>query len=117
VQSGGLIARAIESAGLSTVVVMVEEQRARLIKPPRTLYPRFPYGRPFGEPGNPDQQRVLLEDALDLVATATTPGEVRPVPYRWRREDYSRIREERRRARLEVDARRPSTQRGGSDAV
>ena len=78
---------------------MVDPRKAERLAVPRALYPRFPFGRPFGMTGAPLQQRVLLEDALDLLVTATTPGETGSLPYRWRREDYSRILEERRASR------------------
>ncbi len=51
--------------------------------------------KPLGEPGNADQQRVIVEDALRLLMSATVPGTVEALPYRWRREDYASIREER----------------------
>ena len=75
---------------------MVDPRRAEALAVPRALYPRFPFGRPFGAPGNPDQQRVVLEDAIDLLASATEPRQIRSLPYRWRREDYSTILAERR---------------------
>jgi hypothetical protein len=46
----------------------------------------------MGEPGNADQSRVLLEDALSLPETETEPGAIVHLPYRWRREDYAQIR-------------------------
>jgi hypothetical protein len=35
---------------------------------------------------------VIVEDALRLLSTATEPGTVESLPYRWRREDYAAIR-------------------------
>ncbi len=64
---------------------------------PRVVHVRFPFGRPMGEPNNPDQHRVILEDALHVLETATEPGTVVELPYGWRREDYARIRRERTR--------------------
>ena len=49
----------------------------------------------MGEPGNADQQRVIIEDALGLLESATAPGTILTLPYRWRREDYAAIRRER----------------------
>jgi len=72
-------------------VLMVDRTRAEALSVPRGLVLRFPFGRPFGAPGNPDQQRVVLEDALTLLSSAREPGEIRTAPYRWRREDYARI--------------------------
>ena len=70
------------------------EQPTR-VKPPRTLYVKHPYGQPFGQPGNVDQQRTIVEDALSLLETVTEPGTIVHSPYRWRREDFSAIRKER----------------------
>ena len=56
---------------------------------------RFPFGQPLGEPGNADQHRVVIEDALRLLTTATEPGIVDALPYRWRRENYAKIRSQR----------------------
>ena len=54
---------------------MVDRQKAATMSVPRGLILRFPFGRPFGAPGSPQQQRVVLEDALEVLATATEPGE------------------------------------------
>ena len=86
------MARAIEAEGIPTVIVMMYRQVADALKAPRTAYVRFPFGQPLGEAGNSDQQRVIIEDALKLLVTASEPGIVHPLPYRWRREDYAAIR-------------------------
>ncbi len=74
---------------------MVDRQKAATMAVPRGLILRFPFGRPFGAPGNPEQQRVVLEDAVNLLATAQEPGKIESMPYRWRREDYKSILAER----------------------
>ena len=89
------MARAIEEAGISTVLVMMYKEMAEKVRPPRAAYVRFPFGRPMGEPNNPDQHRVVIEDALRILETATEPGSVVSLPYRWRREDYAFIRRQR----------------------
>ena len=71
---------------------MMYKQVAEALRPPRVVYVRFPFGQPLGEPGNADQQRVVIEDSLRLLATATEPGAIEALPYRWRREDYAGIR-------------------------
>ncbi len=83
---------------MPTVVVMVDRRKAATMAVPRSLVLRFPFGRPFGAPGSPDQQRVVLEDVLALLSSAQKPGEIQTRPYRWRREDYGRILAERRAA-------------------
>jgi len=92
----GLIARAIEAEGISTVIVMMFKEVAERMRPPRVVHVRFPFGRPLGEPGNADQQRVIIEDGLRVLTTANEPGTVVELPYRWRREDYAEIRASRR---------------------
>ena len=74
---------------------MMYKQVADALKPPRVAYVRFPFGQPLGEPGNADQHRVVIEDALRLLTTATEPGKVEALSYRWRREDYAKIRSRR----------------------
>ena len=78
--------------GIPTVAVMMFRETEERIRPPRVVHVRFPFGRPLGEPGNADQQRVIIEDALEVLAAASTPGEVVDLSYRWRREDYVAIR-------------------------
>ncbi len=89
------MARAIEAEGIPTVIAMMYKQVADALRPPRVAYVRFPFGQPLGEPHNADQHRVITEDALHLLLTATEPGTIKELPYRWRREDYGKIRRER----------------------
>ena len=89
------MARAIEAAGIPTVIVMMYKQVADALKPPRVAYVRFPFGQPLGEPGNADQQRVVVEDALRVLTSAREPGILEQLPYRWRRENYAEIRRSR----------------------
>ena len=91
----GLVANAIEAVGIPTVIAMMYKQVADNMRPPRVALVKFPFGQPLGEPGNVDQQRVVVEDALRLLITATEPGTIEALPYRWRREDYAAIRERR----------------------
>ena len=75
---------------------MVDRRKAATMSVPRGLILRFPFGRPFGAPGSPTQQRVVLEDALAVLSTASQPGHIVSSPYRWRREDYAAILAQRR---------------------
>ena len=77
------------------MIAMMCRQVVDALRPPRVAYSRFPFGQPLGEPGNVDQQRVFIEDALELLTTATEPGTIEALPYRWRLEDYAKIRRER----------------------
>lgn len=80
----GLIAAALERRGIVTVVFSCLEPVTERVRAPRWLALPFPLGHPLGTPGDPDLQRALLREALDL---ATAPG---PPPVRRdRREEYA----------------------------
>jgi hypothetical protein len=80
----GLIQRSIEEAGISTVSVSILRDVTEKVKPPRTVFLRWPFGHPLGEPGNVAQQLTILHDAFELLYAAS-PGEIRHLPYPWRR--------------------------------
>jgi len=84
----GLVQREIERAGVPTVGVSIVRKYSEEVRPPRTVFLRWPYGHPLGEPGNAPQQRTVIRDALRSLATITEPGTIVDLPYRWRRETY-----------------------------
>ena len=86
----------LEEHGIATVVINEGLDQPTRVKPPRTLYVKHPYGQPFGQAGNADQQRTIIEDALDLLQSVTEAGTIIHSPYRWRREDFAAIRRQRR---------------------
>jgi hypothetical protein len=55
------------------------------VKPPRSVFVNFPLGRQCGRPRDIDLQVRILKDALNVLATATTPGEIVDLPYAWDR--------------------------------
>lgn len=55
------------------------------------LYLHWPYGHAMGEPGNVEQQRVVLRDLFSMARTAPRPGLLVDLPYRWRRETYAPV--------------------------
>jgi hypothetical protein len=84
----GLIQREIEKAGIPTIGVSIVREYSEKVKPPRTVYLRWPFGHPLGEPFNIAQQRVVLAEALAALRAIQTPGTIIDLPYRWRREKY-----------------------------
>ena len=81
----GLIANAVEGAGISTLVLSVRPDVTQGVGAPRALYVRFPLGNSFGEAERPDQQRTILRGALDVLPTLGEPGLTIESGYRWRR--------------------------------
>lgn len=61
------------------------------MKPPRTLFLRWPFGNPCGEPGNRAQQRRVVLDMLEAVRGLGEAGAIVDLPYRWRREDWGAV--------------------------
>jgi D-proline reductase (dithiol) PrdB len=84
----GLIQREIEKAGVPTIGVSIVRAYSERVKPPRTIFLKWPYGHPFGEPFHPAQQRVVLAEAFRALYAIREPGTIIDLPYTWRRERY-----------------------------
>ena len=52
-------------------------------RPPRAAFLDFPLGRQCGKPHDIDLQICILKDTLNLLATASVPGEIVDLPYEW----------------------------------
>ena len=88
-RTAGLVAREIEARGIPTVTVSLQRRISEAIRPPRTLFLRWPFGHPFGEAESREQQLCVLLAALDLFADVKTPGGIVDAPWAWRRETYA----------------------------
>ena len=64
----GLIARALELQGVATTIASNNPGRTRITAPPRVTFTRLPRGATLGAPGDPAQQRRILEATLELLA-------------------------------------------------
>jgi D-proline reductase (dithiol) PrdB len=58
------------------------------VQPPRTVFVKWPFGHPLGEPDNVKQQRAVVLEAFKALYAIKTPGEIVDLPFRWRRHDY-----------------------------
>lgn len=85
----GLIARAIERAGIPTVSISITKDLTESVGVPRAVFVKWPLGHPMGERDNALQQRTMIFDALKLLVTASAPGIIEEPGYRWRRETYA----------------------------
>ncbi len=72
-QSVGLIQRAVEEIGISTVSIALIESIAKKVKPPRALLVPYGFGHPLGEPNNPKGQQAIIAEALALLQDKGTP--------------------------------------------
>jgi len=84
----GLIQREIERAGIATVGISIVRDYSEKVRPPRTVFLKWPFGHPLGEPGNIPQQRAVLLEAFRALYAIEEPGGIVDLPFRWRREDY-----------------------------
>ncbi len=85
----GLIQRAIESAGIPTIGISIVREYTERVKPPRTVFLRWPFGHPLGEPFNPAQQRAVLAEAFIALYLIDKPGTIIDLPFKWKRHSYS----------------------------
>jgi hypothetical protein len=72
-QSVGLIQRAIEYAGITTVSISLLREITEKIGPPRALFVPFPLGYPLGEPHNPELQKRVMRAAFALLPRTDVP--------------------------------------------
>ncbi len=83
-----MIQREIEKEGIPTIGVSIVRKYTEKVKPPRTVFLRWPFGHPLGEAFNREQQRVVLAEAFRALYSIDRPGAIIDLPYRWRREQY-----------------------------
>ena len=116
-QTVSLTARALEQAGIATVVIGSAYDIVTCCGVPRFLFNDLPLGNPLGIPGDRDMQHETVKIGLELVASAKAPGTVVQTPFKWsddeswkdnygrvddsNREALKRMGEENRRRRVE----------------
>ena len=78
-----MLARWIEAAGIPTVVVTMMPDVADALLTPRVVGVEFPFGHPFGMPGDRAMQRRVLAAALTVLGGAARPGTRVDVDLEW----------------------------------
>ena len=73
-QSIALAARAIESAGVPTMMLAVEREVAEKTRAPRAAWYRGQTGSVAGQPNVPEHQRRILDEALRWIEPMDEPG-------------------------------------------
>ncbi len=112
-QTMALAARALEVAGISTVVMGAARDIVEYVGVPRLLFSDFPLGNACGKPGDEASQTETLELALRLLERAPAARTTLASPLKWSLDpawklDYSNIHrlqaDEIARRRAEFDA-------------
>jgi len=81
----GLIARVLEEKGIATVCLNMRREVAENVKPPRTLFVKFPFGAPLGPPKDSETQHGVIMEALDVLVSAIEPGIIVDSSRAWKR--------------------------------
>ncbi|MGD9751320.1 MAG: hypothetical protein AB7W59_10020 [Acidimicrobiia bacterium] len=87
-QSVGLIARAIEAAGIPTLSMTSAWSITASANPPRAAFVDYPLGHTSGQPHDPADQRRLVRAALDCFATITEPGTIVDLGADWGSQEW-----------------------------
>ena len=78
-----VLARQIEAAGITTILVAMMPYWAEKVGVPRTLAVEFPFAQTIGGPGNNQQQMLVVRQALSVLATADEPGTIIHSSEKW----------------------------------
>ena len=78
-----MLARTLEAAGLSTVVVTNMPFWAEKVGTPRVLAVEHPFGHPLGQPADAAGQIKIVRQALDVLERVEAPGEIVHSEARW----------------------------------
>ena len=81
----------MEEAGISTIGISIVREYTQDVRPPRSIFLRWPFGHPLGEPFNEAQQHAVLREAFGALYSIREPGGIIDVPFRWRREHYESL--------------------------
>lgn len=82
-QSVSLAARALEAAGIATVIMGCARDIVEHVGVPRLLFSDFPLGNGAGRPHDPESQLETAQRALDVLATAASPRTTVRSPLTW----------------------------------
>ncbi len=78
-----IVQRAIEAAGIPTIVIAALPPVVRQNGAPRVSAPLVPMGANAGEPNNPEMQRAIVRDTLEQLVKIETPGRIVSLPYQY----------------------------------
>ena len=72
-RTSGTLAHVLEAHGIATVSISLVRGISERLRPPRTLFCEFPFGRPLGKPGDAEFQSCVLRSALALTSRTDVP--------------------------------------------
>lgn len=75
--------RAIESVGISTIIIAALPPVVRQQGSPRAVAPHVPMGANAGEPHNVEMQTAIVKAALIAITEMDSPGIIKSLPYEY----------------------------------
>ena len=78
-----IVQRAIEEAGIPTILVAALPPVVRQNGTPRATAPLVPMGANAGEPHNKEMQTNILRDTLTQLIEIQSAGKIVPLPYEY----------------------------------
>lgn len=78
-----IVQRAIESAGIPTILIAALPPVVRQNGSPRAVAPRVPMGANAGEPNNVEMQTGIVKDTLKQLVSIESAGKIVPLPYEY----------------------------------
>ena len=69
--------------GISTIYVGSAYDIMSRVKPPRSVFVDFPFGRQCGKPFDKELQMDIIKDALQALKSIREPGTILSLPYEW----------------------------------
>lgn len=77
------LAKEIEKAGISTILLTPFYEQALIYSPPRCAFVNFPFGRIFGPAKKVTLQTAILRELLKLFEKLKIPGEILNLNFIW----------------------------------
>lgn len=75
--------RAIEEAGIPTIIIAALPPVVRQTGTPRAVAPLVPMGANAGAPHDVEMQTAIVKAALEQLVKIETPGKIVPLPYEY----------------------------------
>ena len=78
-----IVQRAIEQAGIPTIVIAALPPVVRQAGTPRAVAPLVPMGANAGAPNDREMQYNICKDTLKQLVILDSPGQIVPLPYEY----------------------------------
>ena len=75
--------RAIEEAGIPTIIIAALPPVVKQTGSPRAVAPRVPMGANAGEPHNIEMQKGIIKETLEQLEILDQPGKIVPLPFEY----------------------------------